>query len=57
VNSPYQQMDPILYHVVGVAFVQDGQQRQCMYLVPANERDGEFLRWLQTLNIPEGRIA
>jgi hypothetical protein len=54
VRSANQPIDPVRYHVVGIAFEQDGQQGQYMFLVPAAEQDLEFVQWLENLNVPQG---
>ena len=43
-------IDPVRFHVVGVAFERDGDQGVVTHLVPVTERDPEMTRWLRTLS-------
>ena len=54
VRNPEQQIDPVRFHVIGIAFQQDGQVRQYTFLVPVGERAPEFARWLTMLAVPQG---
>src|SRR5690242_13670763 len=53
-SAPDQLIDPVRFHVVGIVFDQDGRRGQCVFLVPADERDPEFVRWLEALDVPQG---
>ena len=52
VRGPDQQIDPAQFHIVGIGFEQEGRRGRYMFLVPATERDPEFVQWLQALNVP-----
>jgi hypothetical protein len=54
VRGPDQPIDPAGYHVIGIAFQQQGQHGQCLFLVPDAEVDPEFVQWLQMLEPPQG---
>ena len=49
-----KRIDPVRFHVVGIAFDKQGKKDQDLFLVPADEGDAEFSRWLDNLNVPKG---
>lgn len=49
-----KQIDPVRFHVVGIAFDKQGKKGQDLFLVPADEGDAEFSRWLDNLKVPKG---
>jgi hypothetical protein len=56
VRSPGVPIDPRTHHVVGIAFEEGAQRGRCMFLIPVEERDPDFARWLEALQVPEGRL-
>jgi hypothetical protein len=55
VRGPGVPIDPVSHHVVGIAFKEGNQQGQYLFLIPADETDPEFVRWLAALNVPQGK--
>ncbi|MBC7821128.1 MAG: hypothetical protein IAG10_29935 [Planctomycetaceae bacterium] len=49
-RDPNAQIDPIRFHVVGIAFDSEGEQGAVTYLVPVSERDPQLLSWLRTMS-------
>ncbi|OAI54999.1 hypothetical protein AYO44_13825 [Planctomycetaceae bacterium SCGC AG-212-F19] len=47
------EVNPFTHHVIGIAFTQNGKPERCIILVPADESDPAFLRWLVALNVPK----
>jgi hypothetical protein len=56
ISDASEQIDPLAFHVIGVAFTHKDGLLQSTFLVPATEQDPEFVRWLGLLNVPEDRI-
>lgn len=52
-----RQIDPVNYHVLTIVFGDAQQPKKQAFLVPAEENDPTFKRWLETLNIPEDGSA
>lgn len=54
VRDPEEIIDLVGHHVIGIIFGDGDEIRQQVSMVPADERDAEFKRWLKALNIPAG---
>lgn len=54
VSAAGKQIDPERFHVLGIAFDKQGKKGHEIFLVPADETDPEFIRWLDGLRIPNG---
>jgi len=54
VRDPQQKIDPAGFHVLGIVYGEKDQPKRKTFLVPADENDPEFLRWLAALNVPQG---
>jgi hypothetical protein len=47
-----QELDPSTHHLIGLVFTQDDEAGRCALLVPTDETDPEFTRWLEALGVP-----
>ena len=45
-------INPFTHHVIQFAFREDDRTERCVMLIPVEETDPDFARWLAALNVP-----